>query len=432
MNGTKKILVLLILFLCCYEAYANTNNYIMMSYWAYPNVKLRANTNQYNLTYPLTGSQDSNQNIIDNKDLDSKLNLLNIIAYAFLHVDKNGFVHFGNTSIDLSKKDLGFCQDNKEICYDSLGNFTPKLGNFTAFSKLNNSSNNLKKVISVGGAGDEASFYNAINNPENFINSATAIINYYRLSGIDLDFEINALYTPEQAQKYSQLINELRAKLGKGAIISMTSDPDTETIRSIGRKNWAAITNDINFLSVMRYDFHTSSYEPYYTGYNSNLFSDPNEPNIANYYHISCDQSIKYLTYLGIPAQKIVLGFPSYGLTYGGVAAKNYGLFQPFNPKLTPTFDEKGAGRVEYKTIIKLLNSGFKEHETFYNNHVSAVWAYNPKTQEFIAYDNSALVKEKINYIKQQHLAGAMTWLIGYDVPLSSRYSLLSTLAENL
>lgn len=414
------------------HSFAN-NKMVVMSYWGYLDSKpLQSAQDNRNLSYPISGSMDNKGKIVQNEDLQKKLNLINILAYAFLHVNKNGFVHFQDSYIDLSKEDNNFCNKNKQICVDSYKRYNPSLGNFNAFSKLENKSKSLKRIISIGGAGDEDSFYYAINHVNNFVDSVSTIIKHYNLDGADLDFELRALFTPDQSKKLTFLVTQLRKKLGKSAIIILTTAPDMETLHSIGMENWEIIAKYVNYVSVMDYDFHTAFYKPYYTGYNSNLYSDPNEPELHYYYHISCDQSIKYLTFLGVPSSKILLGFPVYGLSYGGVPAENNGMFQKFNPKLTPTFDNKGAGRLKYKTIIGLLHSGFTQHASYFNGHISGVWAYNPTTKELITYDNTRLVKEKAEYIKNKKLGGAMCWLINYDAPASSNDSLLKTIDKNL
>ena len=309
-----------------------------------------------------------------------------------------------------------------DICTDENNQYQPKLGNFSAFSKLQNKAGELKKIISIGGAGDKDSFQNAVTHIHAFVDSVSTVIDHYHLDGLDLDFEPD-VFTPTISQQYAQLVSVLRDKLGENLIITIDMEPDQQ----IKQSYWKIISSNVNYISDMCYNFHSPYFSPHITGYNSNLYSDVNEPMIKNYYHISCDQSIHYLTFLGVPPQKIILGFPSYGLAYGGVSENNNGLFQSYDPKKTPTFNTgiKPKGYVQYKTILTLLHSGFHEHTTFFNGYPSAVWAYNKKTQQFIAYDNVSVVKEKARYIKQNHLAGLMTWAINDDAPSLSQQSLL-------
>lgn len=418
-----KIFFLLLNLILIFPALAEAHDdKIVMSYWQSPKTADA-------LVYPIPGSFNELGKIVENEDMQNKLNDLNIISYTFFHVDKEGIAHVNNSTIDLSSNDQSFCKENPKICVDESGKYLPKLGNFSAFSKLQNKYGDLKKIISIGGGGDKQSFQYAVSHVHAFVNSVSKIIDYYHLNGVDLDFEPDT-FTQKISQEYAQLVTALRQKLGKDLIITIDMEPDQQ----IKESYWGVISANVNYISDMCYDFHSSYYFPHVTGYNSNLYSDPNEPMIKSYYHISCDQSIHYLTFLGVPPQKIILGFPSYGLAYGGVSQKNNGLFQSYDLTKTPTFDKniKPKGYVQYKTISKLLRSGFNEHMTFFNGYPSAVWAYNPKTQQFIAYDNVRLVKEKARYVKKNDLAGLMSWAVNDDMPVSSDESLLNSAKKYL
>lgn len=393
------------------------NQKIIMGYWSYPK---SLQDESYVDKYPIPGSYDEHANLVHNKDLISKTSYLTTLAYAYLDVNKNGSIHFRNSVIDLGIKDNDFCKQNIAICTDDSRRYTPKLGNFDAFSKLNNDHKNLQKILSVYGSDD--TFSHAINHIPSFVKSAKIIINHYHLNGIDLDFEPDS-FSEIQATSYGHLVKALRKALGNKTLIFITVAPD----QNIKSNAWSTLSNNANFISDMCYDFHAPFYPPNYTGYNSNLYSDSHEPMIKGFYHISCDQSIKNLTFLGVPKEKVILGYPSYGLSYGSVINKNNGLFQPFNPNQTPTLDShlKPKGRVSYNTIVKLLHSGFKEHNTYSNGQLSAVWAYNSKTKQLITYDNNYLVASKVHYVMRNDLAGLITWQVNDDTSVTNRKSLL-------
>ncbi len=392
-----------------------------MSYWTYQENK--------KVVYPVPGSQTEDGQRVINQDMKAKVDYLNILAYAFLHVNKKGVVHFNDSYIDLSSNDNAFCQNHKEICYDINNHYRPKMGNFTAFSKLQNKAGNLNKIISISGGGDKDSFANALKHIPAFVDSIATIIDHYHLKGVDLDFEPDS-YTPEQTADYAKLIAGLRKKLGPNALIIVTVAPD----QNITRQGWTKIANNASFISDMCYDFHAPFYLPHYTGYSSNLYSDSNEPMMNHYYHISCDQSIKYLSFLGVPNEKILLGYPSNAIAYGGVTKLKHGLFQSFDPNKTPEFDPgiKMRGRTQYQTVLKLLKSGFREYASYNNGHISGVFAYNSNTQQFLSYDNVELIKEKTAYVKKYHLGGLMTWVINDDAPATSKASLLKAVFQSL
>lgn len=400
-----------------------TPSKVIIGYWSYPNGECggcdEKPTIPPSLAYPIPGSLNSNGKLLTNQDMLDKLNYLNILSYAFLNVDDNGFPHFSDSYVDLSINDKSFCDLHKNICVDTQGELNPKLGNFDAFAKLQNKTNTLKKIVSIGGT--DRTFNAALAHIPTFVDSVAAIVENFHLDGVDLDFEPDT-FSPQQASAYGELVTALREKLGSNKLIIVTIAPN----QNINRENWQPLANNSSFITDMCYDFHVPSYQPYITGYNSNLYSDPNEPMRNLYNPISCDQSIKTLAYLNVPPDKIVLGYPSYAIVYGGVRNGNNGLFQPFNPDNLPTLDEKKTrGSLEYLSVLKLLRSGFQEYATYYNGHISAVWAFNPITHQLITYDNPQLVIEKARYVAKNHLAGLMTWLINYDAPATSNESLL-------
>lgn len=388
---------------------ATTSPHIVMGYWVYSE------------SSPMPGSLNKQGQVLKNQDLQDKLNYLNILAYAFLNVDSNGVVHFNNSYVDLADEDFGFCKAHPEICSGTKSSYQAKLGNFRSFAKLSNQAKTLKKIISIGGADDDQSFNYAIHHIPAFVDSVAIIINSYQLNGVDLDFEPDE-FTAADAQGYVGLVAALRQKLGPDELITLA----ISTNQKLPEAAWKSLAENANYISDMCYDFHSAFYSPHYTGYNSNIYPDSNEPMIPGYYHLSCDQSIRVLTFHGVPPEKIILGYPSYAEIFNGVPAKNKGLFQAFdaNKKLLRP-DNSALSGVSYQKVINFLNNGFTEYMSTVNGKVSGIWAYNPKTQQFLSYDNVAAVKEKVNYVNKNHLAGLMTWQINFDVPVASSKSLL-------
>lgn len=58
---------------------------------------------------------------------------------------------------------------------------------------------------------------------------------------------------------------------------------------------------------------------------------------LPRYYHGSDSQSVAYLTSMGIPVGKLLLGFPAYFVSYAGVAgpSASNGLYQGFDQTKT-------------------------------------------------------------------------------------------------
>lgn len=396
---------------------------ILMTYWS-------DNTARYAYD-PIPGSLSPTGVTQKNPKLLNQLDLINVLAYAFLQVDASGHVYFAHPDTDLSKRDTAsFCKQDPESCPDADKAFA---GNFSAFAKLQNKSGTLRKVISIGGAGSQNTFKNAIAYPEAFVESASAIIAAYHLSGIDLDFEPSALFGPGEGKRYTQLVLALRRKLHNQAFISIEVPGDWETLRSIDCSSGTSCSNNLEriasnaYVSLMGFDFHGPYYPGSVTGNNANLYSSPDEPLLPEFYHLSDNQAIEYLTFLGVPSNRILLGFPAYFVAYGGVrsAGHSHGLYERFDKSNTPDYDLHQRGYGSYQAAQHLLDSGFIPHYIRVNGTISAVFAYNPMTQQWISYDDAKSVAAKADYVVRRHLAGMMMWEIGEDLLATNKNSLL-------
>ena len=341
--------------------------------------------------------------------IDDQVKRLNVLAYAFLQVNPDGKIMFNDKAHHAGVPE-----------------------SFRYFQSIPNTNHRLKKILYIGGADDKQSFFNAIQHIDHFVNSAGAIIDTYHLAGIDLDFEINRPYTPEEAIGYARLVERLRKKLGTSVLISMATIIDPETLQSVGRDHWHVIANHANFISMMCYDLTSPFSQPAFTELASNLYSVPEaRPSLQNQ-HLSCDQSIRYLNTLGVPMNKMVLGIPAYAISYGGVGFEGNGLFQPSVPDKTPVFDDMMKGQLRYSTVVRLHQKGFKEHRLMTNGQVNGVWVYNPDTYQWVTFDNPQSVQSKTAYVVKNKLAGVMLWRIGQDVSSDHKDSLLKAIVDGL
>jgi|GEM_PF-3661929 len=394
-----------------------------MSFWSHNQVRYPGN--------PIPGSQNQKGAPQENSVLSQKLDAINVLAYAFLDVDESGNVYFSDPAVDLSKSDVsGSCRNHAASCPNS---HAAMAGSFAAFAKLTNKSGTLRRIVSVGGAGSQKAFDRAIKHPDTFIQSASAIIRVYHLDGIDLDFEPDAFFTVNDAQPYAQLVASLRKELGQQAFISVEVPGDRETLRSMNCPTNGSCNPNLRtmagnaYITLMGYDFHSPSYPGPVTGNDSNLYSSPDEPLLPGFYHISDNQAVEYLTYQGVPPERIILGFPAYFVAYAGVddPPDSHGLYQHFDASLTPKFDWGVTGRGSYRTAVNLLQSGFERHEVRVNGEISAVYAYSSAAKQWISYEDPSSVAAKGRYVRARHLAGMQMWEIGQDVPVDHPDSLL-------
>jgi chitinase len=423
MRPTFWLIPLLAFAMRAVTAAAEPAHEILMTYWS------DDTTNHPD--YPLPGSVDAAGVALKNTGFLRQLDAIDVLAYAFLQVDAAGEVYFRNPAVDLSASDSqGFCHQNPAACPKAQGAVA---GSFDAFAHLTNRLGTLKKVISVGGAGSQRSLDNALGHPEVFVRSAVALLHAFGVDGIDLDFEPDAFFGPNQGDQIGKIIADLRKDLGEQAFISIELPGDWETLRSFDCPAGSRCQNSLGlvahsaYVSLMGYDFHGPEHSPV-TGNHANLYSDPDEPLLAGFYHLSDQQAVEYLTFRRVPANRILLGYPAYFVAYGGVEASpgTHGLYQPFDKSKTPAYDLGGTkGRGSYRVAETLLKSGFTEHSVLVNGKLSAVYAYDPSQDQWLSYDNSALVAGKARYVVSRHMGGLMMWEIGQDFPITNSKSLL-------
>ena len=398
---------------------------ILLTYWSHDTVRHPGN--------PMPGSVAPSGTTQTNPEMLRKLDAINVLAYGFLQVDAAGNLYFDHPAVDLAMNDVRqYCHPHPTACPHAE---SAMAGSFSAFARLDNRHHTLRKIVSIGGASTQASLDNALEHSEAFVESAVLLIDAYHLDGIDLDFEPDDFFKAGQGERYAQLVAALRQALGGRAFISIEVPGDWETLRSIDcpadtrcRDNLALIAAN-GYVSLMGYEYHGPYSPGTVTGNDSNLYSDPDEPLLPKFYHGSDDQAVRYLTFRSVPPGKILLGFPAYFVSYGGVEALpgSNGLYQPFDRSHTATYDMGTQGDGTYRTAQQLLQSGFAPQRQLIGGKLSAVYAYSAALKQWISYDDADSVAAKADYVMTRHLAGLMMWEIGEDVSVDSRQSLLSS-----
>ena len=249
-----------------------------------------------------------------------------------------GTLYFIDPNADLSVKDVNFCTYNIICSYTGIA---PNDGDFDAFANLPTSSGDtsLKTVVSVGGATHDATFESTFASggglnktySDNFVNSAVAILEYFRLSGIDLDYE-NIKMTPDQAGSFAQLVAKLSKKIDttvwpdRKPFIDVTILANQDKIKNSWNfssnnqlKLISEITN-VRHINLMTYDFHGAfDYQNYgKTGLISNVYKADGDTSTDPF---SVQAATEALIDAGVAPSKITVGIPAYGRAMAGIPA---------------------------------------------------------------------------------------------------------------
>ena len=385
----------------------------------------------------------------------------------------------------------------------------------------------MKLLFSIGGwTSDNQSTFSDINfeqmtdaQQQQFAKDVAQIVNLYDFDGVDLDWEwwanhrtsspqvcsdnINSTaisfnhlspycsstgkgqMVMHSTQKYVNLLKYLRKELGSNKTLTATTvagaseiaaDEDPAVGGYVGA--WKDITSTVDYLNIMAYDSHGAF--DYYTPVkksDSQALWDM-DPILDPYYSanpaatpttsasFSTKSSMLTMIAYGVPASKMVLGFPAYArTTYVESAGASGGLYQtvvgyqvsgsypsgiatsPIGEYDTPT--DGLTGMFSYKCVVTgtcANNSTFIRTLTKYaagstmyqkyGTYALTPWAYGNDSGRpvYVSYSDPADVQAKFKAACSTpgigKLAGGMMWAISGDT--TDNTSILSAIGANV
>jgi chitinase len=305
------------------------------------------------------------------------------INYAFANVDENGVV----THMEGRKEK------------DSI--------NFVKLQELKIKNPDLKILVSIGGWTHSKGFSDAVLTEEGRKKLTASGIDFlmkYKLDGLDYDWEYPAFpgdnnpYRPEDKENFVAMLKSFREALD--SLGNLQDKHYLSTIASGGFREYLEV-NDLakaqeylDFINIMAYDFYTAG--DAMTGHHANLFPNGSKGRSAQ---TTVQEHIEF----GVPAGKLVLGVPFYGRMWKNVPPHENGLFQAGEFKMG----------LPYVQIYALsTNSAYTR---FWDKNASAPYLYSKKDSTWITYEDEESLALKMNYVKEQGLAGVMFWEMSED-----------------
>ena len=312
----------------------------------------------------------------------------------------------------------------------------PILGNFQQLQELKQRYPNVKVVISLGGWTWSKYFSDAALTKESRQRFVASCIDLFIkgdipapgwggmggpgaaagvFDGIDIDWEwpgsegnTGNVIRAADRENLTKLLTEFRKQLDQAGREArrdylLTAFLPAATTKIDAGFEVDKIFKSLDFATVQGYDLH-GAWETS-TNHQSNLFTAPDDPANPRF---SVDDTVRAYVKRGAPRDALVIGAPFYSRGWTGVSPANHGLYQPASGPAPGTWE---PGVDDYKVVAGLTASGF----TRYEDETGAAWLFNGST--FWTLDDPPVLRDKAEYVIDNHLGGIMFWELSGDTP---------------
>ncbi|XP_078098324.1 acidic mammalian chitinase-like [Mustelus asterias] len=287
---------------------------------------------------------------------------------------------------------------------------------YISFNNLKKRNPNLQTLISIGGWNFGTEKFTAMVSSEEtrltFIKSVIEFLRKKNFDGLDLHWEYPAFKrSPHQdKQRFTFLVQETLEEFKKESNESNRPRLLLSAAVASGIRNIQAgyeiekISEHLDFIGVMTYEFH-GPWDPK-TGPNSPLYKSSTDYNDDKYFNV--EFATQYWKENGVPAEKLLVGFPTYGRTFTLCSSDSKPGAAACGPA-PPGNCTKAAGILAYYEICDFLKDANKE----WMEEQEVPYAY--KDDEWVTYDNLKSYEKKVEWLKNNSFGGAMVWTIDMD-----------------
>ncbi|MBP2474691.1 chitinase [Crossiella equi] len=314
-------------------------------------------------------------------------------------------------------------------------------GNFNQLRKLKKKYPNLKVNISLGGWTWSKYFSNAVLTDASRKAFVKSCVDLYLkgdlpqldgapqggkgaaagiFDGIDLDWEWPGaegapgnVIRPEDKQNFTLALVEFRKQFAElswrtGKHYELTAFlPAGEATMDAGIEV-PKVFRLLDFATVQGYDIHGAWDAK--TNHQSAIHAPAADPTPGQ---LDLDEVVKNYLERGAPRRSLVLGVPFYGRGWTGVTGGGTGLFQDA-AGCAPSPQE--CGYLNYNKLKEL--PGFTVHR---DPRAATGWLFDGTT--FWNFDDAASITNKMRYIRQERLGGAMVWSLDGDTDNGELFS---------
>ncbi|XP_023176704.2 mucin-5AC isoform X5 [Drosophila hydei] len=316
----------------------------------------------------------------------------------------------------------GFTKDNQMKPFDKYQDI--EQGGYAKFTGLKTYNKQLKTMIAIGGWNEASSRFSPLvasaDRRQQFIKNILKFLRQNHFDGIDLDWEYPAHREGGKSRdrdNYAQFVQELRAEFEREAektgrsrlLLTMAVPAGIEYIDK--GYDVPKLNKYLDWFNVLTYDFH-SSHEPS-VNHHAPLYSLEDDSEYNYDAELNIDYSIKYYLKAGADRDKLVLGIPTYGRSYTLINEESTELGAPSEGPGEQGDATREKGYLAYYEICQALKEDSEWTVVQPNANVMGPYAY--RRNQWVGYDDEAIVRKKAEYVVAHGLGGIMFWAIDND-----------------
>lgn len=324
--------------------------------------------------------------------------VLDILYYAFAHIDADGNVRLDND---------------------------PNLAEIMELKK-----HNVRIIICIHGVSTESSkaFKTVTANDTlraKFVKNLMNLVENYKFDGIDIDWEsTSGSYVV--ASSMNKLMKDLREEMtsrqdpGGTPYFLSAAVPASSWGAANDRFDLATLNNYVDYINMMSYDLNKTDL----TTHLSPLYTSSND----NGYGFGCSYGVNLFVSKGLSKNKIIIGAAGYGKAYklsGSTGSSTYPALGVSGSLVKISSVSSGSfasGTLYGNAITELIATGNFTKYIEYNNDNKIVgsYLYDSKNKLFVTYDSEEVLAAKYQYASNSMGMGIMCW--SYTEDTSDNY----------
>ena len=312
--------------------------------------------------------------------------------------------------------------------------------NLQKFQALKQKHPGLKVGISIGGWTLSWTFSKVAADPvlrKTLIESSVDTIVKYGFDYLGFDWEFpgkqgigfNAVDEKNDGANLVQMLKETREYMDKVSPNKRLTISAAAGCNPIVLNNYKGTEKYLDELELMSYDFAGPWANK--SGYLTNIYHNENDKDNSKSYN--CHAAVELAKYIGFKPEQICLGCAFYGRGWDNVTLYNENNNEIFGSAtgatthtLSGSYGEPGMS--SWRDIRDAIKSG--EYKAYYDEKAKASWCKNAAGTT-ISYDSPQTIKDKVDYVVKNNLAGFLIWELSDDTR-DGQDNLLQTLNDRL